>query len=170
VEILVAVLVVVVVLAIVYIALYNGLIGRRNQVENAFGSVDTMLKKRYDLIPNLVSAVKQYMTYETELLERIVRLRTQAMGTSNPDQKFQLEGQLSQALRGLMVSVENYPDLKASENMLQLQSSLTETEEQISAARRFYNASVTDFNNAVEMFPSSIIASSMGLTRKAVFP
>lgn len=157
---------------LVYVVLYNSLIGKRNQVENAFGSVETNLKKRYDLIPNLVAAVQKYMTYEKDLLERIVSLRTQAMaagGTPDPEQRFKLEGDLSQALRGLMINVENYPDLKASQNMLQLQASLNEVEEQISASRRFYNAAVTDYNNAVEMFPSNLVAGQMRLSRKPVF-
>lgn len=159
----------VVLVGLAYVVLYNGLIGRRNQVENAFGSIDSNLKKRTDLIPNLVAAVKQYMTYEKDLLEQIVNLRTQAMGASNPEQRFKLEGELSQALRGLMINVENYPDLKANQNMLQLQAALNEAEEQISASRRFYNAAVTDYNNAVEMFPSNLVAGQMRLERKPVF-
>lgn len=154
---------------ILYVVLYNGLIARKNQVENAFGSIDAMLKKRYDLVPNLVASVKQYMTHERDLLERVTALRTQAMGAGTALEKFQAEGQLSQALGRLLVSVENYPDLKANQNVLQLQASLNELEEQISAARRFYNSSVTDYNNAIEMFPSSLVASRMSLRRKEVF-
>lgn len=158
-----------VVLGIVYFSLYNGLIGRKNQVENAYGSIEAMLKKRYDLIPNLVASVKEYMTYEQDLLERIVNLRSQAMTAQSPEARFKLEGELSQALRGLMVQVENYPNLKASENMLQLQAALNEVEEQISASRRFYNSAVTDYNNAVEMFPSNLVAGQMRFGRKPVF-
>ncbi|WP_027891829.1 LemA family protein [Calidithermus chliarophilus] len=158
-----------VVLVLAYVALYNGLVARKNQVDNAFGSIEAMLKKRYDLIPNLVAAVKQYMAHEANLLERVVALRSQAMGAPSPEAKFKAEGELSAALRGLMVQVENYPDLKANQNVLQLQAALNEAEEQISAARRFYNSAVTDYNNAIEMFPSSLIAQSMRLERKPVF-
>lgn len=158
-----------VLLVLVYVTLYNGLIARKNQVDNAFGSVEAMLKKRYDLIPNLVAAVRQYMIHEASLLERVVALRSQAMGATSPEARFKAEGELSAALRGLMVQLENYPDLKASQNVLQLQAALNEAEEQISAARRFYNSAVTDYNNAIEMFPSNLIAQSMRLERKPVF-
>jgi LemA protein len=157
-------------LLIIGIGLYNSLIGKKNQVENAMGGIDVQLKKRHDLIPNLVATVQQYMEHERSLLERITELRTRALAGNVPEgERLQLETALSGALRSLMVSVENYPNLKANENFLHLQASLNEIEEQISAARRTYNASVTDFNNAIEMFPSNIVAGMMGLSRKAVF-
>lgn len=157
-------------LFVIGIGLYNSLIGKKNQVENAMGGIDVQLKKRHDLIPNLVATVQQYMEHERSLLEKITELRTRALAGNIPEgERLQVETALSGALRSLMVSVENYPDLKANENFLHLQASLNEIEEQISAARRTYNASVTDFNNAIEMFPSNIVAGMMGLSRKAVF-
>lgn len=160
----------VILLFIIAIGLYNSLIGKKNQVENAMGGIDVQLKKRHDLIPNLVATVQQYMEHERSLLEKITELRTRALSGSVPEgERLQIETALSGALRSLMVSVENYPNLKANENFLHLQASLNEIEEQISAARRTYNASVTDFNNAIEMFPSNIVAGMMGLSRRMVF-
>lgn len=157
-------------MVILYAALYNSLIGKKNQVEYALSGVDVQLKKRHDLIPNLVATVKQYMEHERALLERITELRAQALRPDLPEgDRMQIEAQLSGALRSLMVAVENYPQLKANENFLHLQASLNEIEEQIAAARRAYNAAVTDYNNAIEMFPTNFIASTMGLKRRAVF-
>ena len=165
--VLIAVLVLV---AIIIIVLYNSLIGKKNQVDYAFGGMDTMLKKRYDLIPNLVSTVQQYATHERELLEEITHLRTQALQDNlSADDKVDLDNQMSGALGKIMVAVESYPDLKANENFLQLQASLNEIEEQISASRRAYNAAITDYNNGIEMFPTNIIAGMMNLKRKKVF-
>jgi len=164
------VVIVIAVPVLVLVGLYNGLIGRKNQVENAFGSVDVLLKKRYDLIPNLVSAVKAYMTHEQGTLTEITELRAKAVsGTLSDDQKVALDNKVSKALGGIMVAVENYPDLKANQNFIQLQGSLNEVEEQISAARRNYNASVKDYNNSVEMFPSNIIANMMNYKMKEYF-
>ena len=155
---------------IVVIIIYNNLVGARNQVENAFGSIDVMLKKRYDLIPNLVESVKSYMKHEKDTLTNITAMRAKAIsGNVSNDEKVQIENQLSGMMRNIMVAVENYPDLKASEQFTMLQRSWNETEEQISAARRAYNASVTAYNNAVEKFPSSIFASMFGHKRKQVF-
>lgn len=151
------------------VIIYNNLIGARNQVENAFGTIDVMLKKRYDLIPNLVETAKAYMKHERETLTGITELRTKALsGNVSSDEKVQLENQISGMMKSVMVAVENYPELKASEQFTMLQRSWNETEEQISAARRNYNASVTDYNNAVEKFPSNIFASIFGHKRKAV--
>ncbi len=156
--------------AILYAVLYNSLIGKKNQVEYAYSGVDVQLKKRHDLIPNLVASVKQYMEHERGLLERITELRSRAMNPNLPEgERMQLEAALSGALRNLMVAVENYPQLQANEKFTHLQASLNEVEEQIAAARRTYNAAVTDYNNAIEMFPTNLIASTMGLKRRAVF-
>lgn len=159
-----------VILILAYIFMYNSLIGKKNTVENAFSSVDVYLKQRHDLIPNLVAAVKEYMKHERQLLEKITEIRASIF--SNPlsdEQRLKLEGELSALLGRLMISVENYPQLKASENFLHLQSTLNEVEEKIAAARRFYNSAVTDFNNALEMFPTNIVARKMKLTKKAWF-
>jgi len=165
------ILAVVVVVPILFlIIMYNSLIGKKNQVNNSFASIDVLLKKRYDLIPNLVASVKNYMKHEKNTLTEITELRAQAVsGNMSPDQQVDLNNKISRALSGIMVAVENYPDLKANQNFLQLQGSMNEVEEQISAARRAYNAAVTDYNNAVEMFPTNIIASMMGYKLKTLF-
>ena len=138
---------------------YNSLIGKKNQVTNAFSAIDVMLKKRFDLIPNLVEVVKQYTTYEQGTLTKIVELRAKATsGNITPAEKAQLDSELSSSMKGLMVNIENYPDLKANSNFINLQTTWTESEEQIAAARRTYNATVTDYNNAIMMFPGSLFA------------
>jgi LemA protein len=165
---IVIVLVGVVLVAVVVV--YNSLIGKRNRVDQAFASIDVMLKKRYDLIPNLVASVEKYMVHERELLTEITELRTRAVsGDLTPSQRVAAENQINTALGRLMVSVENYPDLKANQNFVQLQRSLNEVEEQISAARRAYNAAATDFNNAIQMFPGTLFAGPMGLSRRDLF-
>lgn len=153
--------------AIIIISLKNRLIGLKNKVEYANGAVDAMFKQRYDLIPNLVATVKQYMQHESSLLERLVQLRTQAQTPGITDkEKNELNGQIDQAIKSFNISVENYPDLKASEQFSRLQASLNECEGQLAAARRTYNATVMDYNNAIEMFPTSIFASQMNYQRK----
>ena len=151
--------VIIALILIIGISLYNSLIGKKNQVDNAFSAIDVMLKKRFDLLPNLVETVKQYMQHESATLSKIVELRSQA-GTPNlsTEQKIDLDKQLSTGVKSLMLTVESYPDLKANQNFINLQSTWTESEEQIAAARRTYNASVTDYNNAIMMFPGSIVA------------
>jgi len=164
------ILIVLAVVGLLLIFIYNGLIRKKNEVNNAFGGIDVQLKKRYDLIPNLVSTVKQYASHEKELLEKVTNLRSQAVsGNLSNDDRVSLDNQISATLRSLMVSVENYPDLKANTNFLDLQRALNETESQISAARRAYNAAVTDFNNGIETFPGNLMAPSMKLSRKEVF-
>ena len=149
---------------------YNNLIGARNQVENTFATIDVMLKKRYDLIPNLVEVAKTYMKHEQDLFTNLASLRAKATApSSTSDEKVHLENQISGMMKNLMVSVENYPELKASEQFSLLQRSWNETEEQISAARRAFNAAVTQYNNAVEKFPSNIFASMFGHKRREVF-
>lgn len=150
--------------------MYNSVIGARNACDQAFSTIDVMLKKRTDLIPNLVASVKQYMQHESQLLERITTLRAKAIDpTASPGDRLAAEGALTGALGQLRVAVENYPDLKANQNFLQLQGSLNETEEQISAARRAFNAAVTALNNRVEMLPTSLIAGLMGVGRRTLF-
>ncbi len=156
--------------AAVLVLMYNFLVGKKNQVENVFASIDTILKKRYNLIPNLVATVEKYMEHERGTLEKVTELRAKAMkGDISNDEKVSLNNMLSSALGGIMVAVENYPDLKANENFMHLQRSLNEIEAQISAARRAYNQAVTDYNNAIEMFPTNILAGYMNYQRKQVF-
>lgn len=163
-------IVIVGVVALGAILIYNGLVRKKNDVENAFGGMDVQLKKRYDLIPNLVATVKEYASHEKELLERVTQLRAKVTNDQlSNDEKVALDNEISQTLGGIMVAVENYPDLKANENFLNLQRTLNEVESQISAARRAYNSAVTDYNNGVETFPNSIIAGMMKYRRKEVF-
>jgi LemA protein len=145
------------------IAFYNSLVSKKNQVVNAFSAIDVMLKKRFDLLPNLVEIVKQYTTYEGDTLTKITELRGKALAANATEgDKLALDQQISTAVKGLMVTVENYPDLKANHNFGNLQSTWTESEEQIAAARRNYNASVTTYNNAVMMFPGNMFAGMLG--------
>ena len=156
--------------ALIVFGMYNRLIGRRNAVENAFAGIDTTLKMRYDLIPNLVAAVKQYMQHEVGTLTRVTELRTKAVsGGLSTNEQVEVSNEISRTLRGLMVAVENYPQLRASENFQQLQRSLNEVEDRLSASRRAFNASVLDYNNAVEMFPTNVMSNMMGLRRRAMF-
>ena len=161
---------VLVVFFLTVISIYNGLIRRRNEVDNAFGGMDVQLKKRYDLIPNVVASVKQYMQHEKETLEKITAMRVKAIdGDLNNDEKVALDNQISALMHGINVAVENYPDLKANENFIQLQRSLNEVESQISASRRTYNAVVTDYNNGIETFPQNLFAGMMNMIKKEVF-
>lgn len=167
---LIIILAVVALVAIVFISMYNNLVRKRNEVDNAFGGMDVQLKKRYDLIPNIVATVKQYATHEKELLTQITEMRAKATsGNLSSDERVALDNQISAGMKSIMVAVENYPDLKASENFVNLQRTLNEVESQISAARRTYNAVITDFNNAIQTFPSNIVAGMMKLQRKEVF-
>lgn len=163
-------IVVVAIVVLLLVLLYNNLVSKKNQVANAFASIDALLKKRFDLIPNLIQAVQRYMQHESDLLTRVTEMRTKnTAGPLSDDEAVELDRKTTQALGRIMVAVENYPDLKASQNFIQLQGSLNEVEEQISAARRAYNASVKDYNNAIEMFPGNIVAGLMRYKAKAFF-
>lgn len=154
----------------VSVLIYNSLIRKKNAVNNAYSSIDVYLKQRHDLIPALVSTVKEYMRHERQLLERITELRAAVVSQNLNDQRrFELEGELSRLISRLIVSVENYPDLKANQNFLHLQQTLNEVEEKIAASRRFYNSAVTELNNAIEMFPTNIFARLMKLSKRAWF-
>jgi LemA protein len=155
-------------LIIVYISIYNGLVARKNQVAYADGAVNVMFKNRYDLIPNLVATVKQYMQHEKSLLEKLTELRSGITDKSHLDinQMNEWEQQYRQAMKSFNITIENYPDLKAGEQFSRLQASLNECEAQLAAARRTYNAAVMDYNNALEMFPSNIVASMMNYKKK----
>lgn len=148
---------------------FNNLVAKKNQVGQAFSSIDVLLKKRCDLIPNLVAIVKAYMEFEERTLVQVTRLRSQVMGRVSGENRVELENQLSDALANVLALSENYPDLKADGQFMQLQGALNEVEEQISAARRFYNTAVTEYNNAIEMFPSNFIANWRGDQQKQVF-
>lgn len=148
---------------------YNALINYKNRVSQARASIDVYFKMRHDLIPNLVASVKTYMEHERSLLERITEIRTKLSEEVQDEEKFKLEAELSGLLRRLIIVSENYPQLRANENFLQLQNSLFEIEDRLSAARRAYNGAVTDYNNALEMFPTNFIAKLIGLRKAAWF-
>lgn len=152
------VLAIVVLVVLWGIGVYNSLISKKNQVKNIRAGVDTQLKKRYDLIPNLVATVKEYLTHEKETLTRVTALRNQAISTKDKGEEFAINNEITKLLGGINVAIEAYPVLKGNENVMHLQATLTEVEEQISAARRAYNSSVMTYNNAIQMFPSNIIA------------
>ena len=155
-------MIVLLVVGIILILMYNSLVSKKNQVENIFASVDTQLKKRYDLIPNLVASVSKYMEHEKSLLTEVTKLRAEANKPNISDEhKIALDAKVTSALGSIMIAVENYPDLKANENVMHLQRSLNEVEEQISASRRAYNQSVTDYNIYIEMITTNFMASAM---------
>lgn len=148
---------------------YNAIIKKKNQVENAFGSIDVMLQKRYDLLPRLATIVKGYAGHEKEFFYEITQLRVRFMSALSSDEKVELDKKIRGTVYQVNATIENYPELKAGENFLQLQIAWNEMEEQISAARRFFNAAVTDYNTKIEQFPALIIARIIGYKRKLVF-
>jgi LemA protein len=155
---------VVVVLLIIFMATYNGLVRLRNQVKNAWAQIDVQLKRRHDLIPNLVETVKGYRDFERETLEAVTKARNVAIQASSAGaaERGKVEGELGAALARLMVVVERYPDLKANQNFLALQEELASTENRISFSRQYYNDSVLSYNNKTQMFPSNVIAGMTG--------
>lgn len=150
------------------VLVYNNLIDRKNRVDQSWSDIDVQLKKRYDLLPNLIETVKAYMKHEKETLVELTELRTRGKSWSklSDQEKIDLERNVNRVGRGMMFQMEAYPDLKASQNFLQLQSSWNEVEEQLSAARRTYNANVKDYNNGLEQFPSNIFARSLNYQAK----
>jgi LemA protein len=162
---------VVVVLAIILFVLYNGLVRLRNQVKNAWAQIDVQLKRRYDLIPNLVETAKGYMKHERETLEAVTKARNLAQQASSAGagERAKAEGELSSVLSRLLAVVENYPDLKANQNFLALQEELTSTENKIGFSRQFYNDSVLRYNNQTQMVPSNIVASMFGFKASEFF-
>ena len=160
----------VVIIILVLIIIYNDLIQKKNAIDNAYFSMDVMLKKRYDLIPQLVETVKGYMTHEKDVLIQLTELRQKVIVENlNTNDKVELDNKINSVLQNVFASFENYPQLKASENFLKLQGAINEAEEQLAASRRFYNAAVNDYHNGIEMFPSSLVASWMGLKHKTFF-
>jgi LemA protein len=160
---------IVAVLVIWAIAIYNGLIRLKNRVDEAWSDIDVQLKRRYDLIPNLVSTVKGYATHEKEVFEKVTEARTRAMGAGTTADKAAAENMLSQTLKSLFAVAEAYPDLKANQNFLELQRELTDTEDKIQASRRFYNGNVRDFNTKIQVFPNNIFAGMLGFTAREFF-
>lgn len=160
---------IVIVAIITFIAIYNSFVIRRNRVEEAWADIEVQLRRRYDLIPNVVEAVKGYAGHEKNVLESVTRARTAAMGAGTAAQHASAENMLTGALKSLFAVAESYPDLKANVNFLELQRELADTENKIQAARRFYNGIVRDYNTLLEAFPSNMIASTFGFARKDLF-
>ncbi|HWC53895.1 MAG TPA: LemA family protein [Chitinophagaceae bacterium] len=169
---MIAVIVIVVIILIIImwvVGLYNGLVRLRNRRQNAFADIDVQLRQRHDLVPQLVETVKGYATHERELLTKITEARSAAMSAQSINDKIAAEQQLGSALQGLKVAVEAYPDLKANQNFLQLQGELSDIENKLAAARRFFNGATTEYNNAVESFPGNMIARNFGFQREVMF-
>lgn len=162
-------IIIIVVLVLWLVAIYNGLIKLKNRVDEAWSDIDVQLKRRYDLIPNLVNTVKGYAAHEKEVFEKVTEARTRAMSAGTAQDKAQAENMLSNTLKSLFAVAENYPDLKANQNFLELQRELTDTEDKIQASRRFYNGNVRDFNIKIEVFPNNIIAGILNFTKREFF-
>src|SRR5262245_31847983 len=160
---------VVLLLGLIFILVRNSIIGSRNRVDEAWSGIDVQLKRRHDLIPNLVEAVKGYATHERETFEKVTQARAAAMQAQGPQEAGAAEGLLSQALGGLRVVAEQYPQLRATENFQQLQRQLSELEDEIQASRRIYNSNVQQFNTRIQQWPSSIVAHRMNYTEKEYF-
>lgn len=151
------------------VVMYNGLVGLRNRVSEAWSDIDVQLKRRYDLIPNLVNTVKGYATHESGVFEQVTKARSQAMQAGSTHDKAEAENMLSDTLKSLFAVAEAYPDLKANQNFLELQRELSDTENKIQASRRFYNGNVLELNNKIEMFPSNLIAGAFHFTKSEFF-
>lgn len=157
--------------AIFAVSIYNGLIRLKNRVEEAWSDIDVQLKRRHDLIPNLVNTVKGYMEHERETLDSVVEARSKAMNAQEGDgqTKAEAENQLTDALKSIFALSENYPDLKANQNFMELQREISDTENKIQAARRFYNNNVRDFNTKIQVFPSNVFANILGFKAREFF-
>lgn len=168
-EILLIILAVVVVIALWGVGVYNGLVKARNAVKDQWSQIDVLLKRRFDLIPNLVETVKGYANHEKDTLDAVVNARAKAISATTPAEEMKANAELSNALSRLVAISEAYPDLKANTNFLDLQNQLKETEDKIAYARQFYNDAVLGYNNKLEVFPSSIIASMFHFVKEAFF-
>lgn len=166
---LIVLLVVIVVIALFVISTYNGLVSTRNKVRDQFSQIDVQLKKRFDLIPNLVETVKGYAKHESETFEKVIQARNGYMNASSEDEKLKASKELTAGITKIVALAENYPELKANTNFIDLQNQLKDIEEKISYARQFYNDSVLTYNNKIEMFPSNIVASMFGFKKEAFF-
>ena len=151
------------------IVIYNSLVSAKNRVDEAWSDIDVQLKRRYDLIPNLVNTVEGYAKHERELFENVTKARTNAISAQSVPDQGKAENMLTGALKSLFAVAENYPDLKANENFLNLQNELTDTENKVQASRRFYNANVRDYNIKIEVFPTNTIAGTLGYKHRDLF-
>ncbi len=162
-------LIVVAVIALYVIKVYNGLISWRNKVDDQFSQIDVQLKKRFDLVPNLVETVKGYTKHEKETLEGVIKARNSYVSADNMEDQLKADSELTKGLSKLFALAEAYPDLKANENFTKLQTELSAIEEKISYARQFYNDAVLTYNNKIQMFPSNLVAAMFGFTKKEFF-
>jgi len=162
-------LIIIAILVVFIIATYNGLVKSRLKVKNAWSQIDVQLQRRFDLIPNFVETVKGYMSHEKETLSKVTELRTSWANASSIDEKAKLNNQLSDTLKTIMAVSENYPDLKANQNFLDMQEELRNTENKISFSRQFYNDTVTMYNTKLEVFPSNLIAGLFKFTAESLF-
>lgn len=162
-------LAIVLVIGLWLISTYNGLIQLRNQTDEAWSDIDVQLKRRYDLIPNLINTVKGYATHESSVFQQVSEARSIALGAKSPSEKAAAENALSSTLKTLFAVSEAYPELKANENFLKLQDELSDTENKIQASRRFYNGNVRDLNTKIQVFPTNIIANMIGFTKRDFF-
>lgn len=160
---------VIVVAGFFVVGIYNGLIQLKNKVEEGWADIETQLKRRYDLIPNMVETVKGYAKHEKGTLEEVTKARNMAMKATTPDEKAEAENILSGTLKSLFALSENYPDLKANQNFIDLQQTLKEIEEHIQLSRRYYNATVRDFNTKIEVFPDNLVAGMLGFQKRKFF-
>ena len=167
--VIIIVIVLIVVIGLVLVGMYNGLVKLKNRVEAAWAQIDVQLKRRHDLIPNLVETVKGYATHEQETLERVIQARNAGVSASGPAQQAEAENQLTGALRQLFAVSEGYPDLKANQNFLNLQEELTSSEDRIAYARQYYNDAVNNYNTKIESFPSSTLAKRMHYQQREYF-
>lgn len=151
------------------IGIYNGLVVLKNKVDEGWADIETQLKRRYDLIPNMIETVKGYAKHEKSTFENVTKARTAAMNASDPDQKAEAENMLSGTLKTLFAVAENYPELKANTNFLELQQTLKEVEEHLQLSRRYYNATVRDFNTKIEIFPNNVFAGMLGFIKRKFF-
>ncbi|NTW13662.1 MAG: LemA family protein [Candidatus Moranbacteria bacterium] len=162
-------LIVIVVIGLWSVLVYNRLVTVKNRTDESWSDIDVQLKRRYDLIPNLVSTVKGYAAHESGVFEKVTEARTRAMSAGGTQDKIEAENALTGTLKSLFAVAENYPDLKANQNFLELQRELSDTENKIQSARRFYNANVRDFNTQIEVFPTNIVAPMLGFSKREFF-
>src|SRR5436309_6031880 len=167
--VIIVIVVLVIVGVLIVISVNNSMIGARNRVDESWSGIDVQLKRRHDLVPNLVETVKGYASHEREVFEKVTEARAKAMAANTPAEASQAEGQLSSVLGDLRAVAENYPQLRATENFQKLQNELTEIEDEIQASRRIYNSNVQSFNTKIQVFPNSLIANSGGFTAREFF-
>lgn len=151
------------------VGIYNSLVTLKNKVDEGWADIDTQLKRRYDLIPNMVETVKGYAKHEKSTFEEVTKARTMAMGANTPEERANAENMLTGALKSLFAVAENYPELKANQNFLELQNTLKEIEEHLQLSRRYYNSTVRDFNTKIEVFPNNLLAGMFGFTKRQYF-